>query len=259
MKRAVVTNTVGNENSDKAEMTFLDHLDELRSVLIGALVALIVVSAVCWFLSKPLLDMLVGPISAIDGTNVYFMQPAEAFLTRMKLALTCGSFLILPYVLWRTYHFVMPGLHDTERKFAVPLLLATVSLFYLGVAFAYIVLVPKVIAFMLSFGTVSMLPMISIGAYFAFVARLCLAFGMVFELPLVVFLLSVMGIVNPVLLLKGWRYALIGIVIFSAILTPPDVISQLIMAGPVMVLYISSVLISMIVTRKRRQKKSEDE
>jgi sec-independent protein translocase protein TatC len=112
---------------------------------------------------------------------------------------------------------------------------------------------------MLSFGTASMLPMISIGSYFAFVARLCLAFGIVFELPLVVFLLSVLGIVNPVMLLRGWRYALIGIVIFSAVLTPPDVISQLIMAGPVMVLYISSVLISMAVTRKRRKEKSDDE
>ncbi|MCP4144134.1 MAG: twin-arginine translocase subunit TatC [bacterium] len=254
-----MTDTADNKETTKKDMSFLDHLDELRSVLIAALAALVVVSGACWFFSKPLLDMLVGPISAIDDNNVYFLQPAEAFLTRMKLALACGSFIILPYVLWRIYHFIMPGLHDKERRFAVPLLLATVSLFYLGVAFAYIVLVPKVIAFMLSFGTTSMLPMISIGSYFAFVARLCLAFGMVFELPLVVFLLSVLGVVNPVILLRGWRFALIGIVIFSAVLTPPDVISQLIMAGPVMVLYISSVLISMAVTRKRRKKKSDEE
>ena len=233
-------------------MTLLDHLDELRSVLIHSLVSALTAAGVCWFFSQRILDLLVKPLTD-TGQQVYFHQPVEAFLTRMKIAMVAGLFLVLPYVLWRVYRFVMPGLYRRERKMVAPLLLASAGLFYTGVGFAYVILIPKVVAFMLSFATEQMRPLIGIGAYFAFVARLCLAFGLVFELPLAVFLLSALGIVQPRLLLKWWRYALVVIVIFSAILTPPDVLSQLLMAGPVMILYLGSVLIAMVVTRRRER------
>lgn len=237
---------------DDGSMTLLDHLDELRSVLIHALVATAVAAGVCWFFSQPLLDLLVSPLTAA-GERVYFHQPVEAFLTRMKIALVAGVFLVLPYVLWRIYRFVMPGLYEKERSYVAPLLVASAALFYTGVGFAYVILIPKVVAFMLSFSTEEMLPLIGIGPYFAFVARLCLAFGLVFELPLAVFLLSALGIVHPSMLLKWWRYALVVIVVFSALLTPPDVLSQLLMAGPVMLLYLGSVLVALAVTKRRER------
>lgn len=241
-----------------AQMSLLDHLAELRSVLIGVLVVALVSAAVCWFFSQTLLDILIRPMTAA-GQSLYFNQPVEAFLTRMKLAFVCGLFVVLPYVLYRVYAFVNPGLYARERKVVTPLLLASVLLFYLGVGFAYGVLIPHVVRFLLSFATESMLPLIGIGPYFAFVARLSLAFGLVFQLPLVVLLLSVMGLVNPRQLLKTWRYAVLIIVAFSAVLTPPDAISQLLMAGPVTLLYICSVLVAMVVTRRKREKDRQDE
>ena len=240
------------------QMSLLDHLAELRTVLFATLAVALVSSIVCWFFSKPLLEILIRPMTA-SGQALYFHQPVEAFLTRMKLSFVCGIFVVLPYLLYRIYAFINPGLYSRERRVVAPLLTASVLLFYLGVGFAYIVLIPQVVGFLLSFATESMHPLIGIGPYFAFVARLCLAFGVVFQLPLVVLLLSVAGLVNPRLLLKGWRYALLIIVICSAILTPPDAISQLLMAGPVSLLYICSVLIAMIVTRRQRRQKERDE
>jgi len=235
------------------QMTLLDHLEELRSVLIHSLLAVAVASIGCWFLSSPLLDLLVAPLTASDNM-VYFHQPVEAFLTRMKLAVVCGLFVVLPFVLLRVYRFVLPGLYENERKAVTPLLVASVALFYAGVAFAYLVLIPKVMAFMLNYATTYMQPLIGIGPYFAFVARLCLAFGLVFELPLVVLMLSSLGLVKPRTLWKGWRYALVVIVVMSALLTPPDIFSQLVMAGPVMLLYLGSVGVAMAVERRRNRR-----
>ena len=240
----------------RTEMTLLDHLDELRTTLIQSSAVTVVAAFACWFFSQPLLDLMIMPLSAA-GEQVYFHSPVEAFMTRMKIALVCGLFLVVPFVLWRVYRFVMPGLHRHEQRVVVPLVVASTALFYAGVGFAYLVLIPQVMAFMLSFATDRMEPLIGIGPYFAFVARLCLAFGVVFELPLVVFLLSGLGIVHPRMLLRWWRYALIVIVTFSALLTPPDVLSQLLMAGPVMILYMGSVLIALLMTRRRERRERD--
>jgi sec-independent protein translocase protein TatC len=239
-------------------MSLLDHLEELRGTLISVLAAFALSTIICWFFSRPLLDFLVRPIlSAAEG--VYFHSPIEAFTTRLKLSAVCGIFLVLPYIFYKIYGFILPGLYQKERKLVTPLLVSSTALFYLGVAFAFLVVIPKVVAFMLSFGTDVMQPLIGIGPYFSFVARLCLAFGLMFELPLVVLFLSLLGLINPRWLLRGWRYALIIIATVSAILTPPDVFSQLVMAVPVMLLYIVSVLVAIVVTRRRRQAAERDE
>lgn len=240
------------------EMTLLDHLEELRDTLLQSAIAAVVAAIACWFVSAPLLDLLITPLAAA-GEQVYFHGPVEAFLTRMKIAAVCGVFLVVPFILWRIYRFVMPGLYGRERRVVVPLVVASTALFYAGVAFAYLILIPQVVVFMLSFATERLEPLIGIGPYFAFVSRLCLAFGLVFELPLAVFMLSALGVVQPRLLLRWWRYALIVIVVMSALLTPPDVISQLLMAGPVMLLYLGSVLVAMVVTRGKRSAKSDED
>ncbi len=240
------------------QMPLLEHLSELRSMLVGSLAVALVAAIVCWFFSAHLLEILIRPMTGADQ-NLYFHQPVEAFLTRLKLAFVCGLFLVLPYLLYRVYGFINPGLYKRERKVAAPLLIASVLLFYTGVGFAYLVLIPQVVSFLLSFSTESMLPLIGIGPYFAFVARLCLAFGLVFQLPLVVLLLSVLDLVNPKQLLKAWRYAFLIIVVAAAILTPPDAVSQLLMAVPVSLLYICSVLIAMAVNSRRRRKKAAEQ
>jgi sec-independent protein translocase protein TatC len=230
-------------------MGFLDHLEDLRSVLIHSMIAAVAGSIVCWFWSEPLLDLLVRPLAE---TGVYFTAPNEAFLIRLKLAGAAGLFLVLPFILWKVYGFILPGLYGHERRVVTPLLVATTLLFYLGVTFSFLVVAPAVVTFLLSFGTALMEPLISIGPYFAFVSRLSFAFGLVFELPVLVFFLSVIGVVDPRMLLRGWRWALLLIAAGSAILTPPDIFSQLAMAVPVSLLYIISVIVALLVTRRRR-------
>jgi sec-independent protein translocase protein TatC len=246
-----------NQPSQGSSMTLLEHLEDLRRALLSSLVAALVAMALCWFWSQPLLDWLIKPIlSAADG--VYFHAPLEAFMTRLKIAAICGIFLVLPYIFYKFYGFIIPGLYARERKVITPLLISSTALFYLGVAFAYLIIIPKVVTFMLSFGTANMQPLIGIEPYFAFVARLCLAFGIVFELPLVILFLSLIGVVNPRMLLRTWRYALIIVAIMAALLTPPDVVSQLLMLIPVMLLYLLSVGVAIVVTRRRRRTSDDD-
>jgi len=237
-------------------MSLIDHLDELRRVLVHSLLAAGVAIILAWFWSEPMLDLLVRPVKEF---GVYFTAPNEAFLIRMKLSAIAGLFLVLPFILFRIYGFVLPGLYGRERKMVTPLLLTTTLLFYAGTAFCFLVVVPLVVRFMIGFGTSVMKPLLSIGPYFDFVAQMCLAFGLIFELPILVFVLSAIGIVNPRWLLRSWRWALVIIFTVSAILTPPDALSQCAMAIPVSLLYISSVLVAILATRGReRRRRAED-
>jgi len=242
--------TTESEADDGDAMGLLDHLDELRTVLIHSSIAGLAATVLCWFWSAPLLDIMIRPIKS---EGIYFTAPNEAFLTRLKLSGAVGLFVIAPFIFFKFYGFILPGLYRQERKVVTPLLIATSVLFYLGVAFGFMVVIPQVMTFLLGFGTDNLTPLIGVGPYFGFVSRLCLAFGLVFELPLLVFFLSVTGLVDPKMLLRTWRYATVLIAVLSAILTPPDAISQVMMAGPVFVLYIGSVLVSLVVTRKKRR------
>jgi len=244
----------GLENPDDKALGLLDHLGELRSVMIHSSIAALVATILCWFWSADLLDILIRPI---HDQGIYFTAPNEAFMTRLKISAVVGLFVVAPFIFFKVYGFILPGLYRRERKVVTPLLLATTVLFYTGVAFAFLVVIPQVMSFLLSFGTEALEPLIGVGPYFNFVSRLCLAFGLVFELPLLVLFLSVIGILDPRTLLRTWRYAIIIIVAMSAMLTPPDVISQVMMAGPVLVLYLGSVLISIAVT-SRRKKENQD-
>ncbi len=239
----------------ESEMTFLDHLEELRTVIIRSTVAALLATVICWFFSADLLDLLVDPVK---DTGVYFTAPNEAFLVRLKLSLIVGVFLVLPFILWQLYGFILPGLYTSERRVMTPLIIATTLLFYLGVAFSFLVVSPMVITFLLTFGTDVMQPLLGVGPYFAFVARLSLAFGLIFELPVLIFFLSVAGILEPRMLLRTWRYALVLIAVAAAVLTPPDIFSQVAMAIPVTLLYLGSVLVSIWATRRRRSDADDD-
>jgi len=240
---------------DDDRMGFLDHLEELRRVLIHSLIAAAVAAVLCWFWSADLLDILIRPIR---DQGIYFSAPNEAFMARLKISAMVGLFIVAPFIFFRIYQFVLPGLYRHERRMVTPLLTATTVLFYLGVAFAFFVVIPQVIAFLLGFATDTLSPLIGVGPYFGFVSKLCLAFGLVFQLPLLVLFLSLAGIVNPRVLLRTWRYAVVIIATLSAVLTPPDVASQVMMAVPVLLLYMGSVLVSIVVTRRRRLAAQDD-
>jgi sec-independent protein translocase protein TatC len=232
------------------EMGFLDHLEELRSTLVAALIAWTGASVVIWFFSGRILDFLIDHLPVKD---LYFFAPGEAFMVRMKLTFILGSLVAFPYILYRVWRFVAPALFRKEKSLVFPVVMVSVALFYCGLVFAYAVMMPLVLKFFVEFGTSNLTPMLSVEKYFAFVAKLSFAFGIVFQLPLVVILLTSIGIVSARTLLRQWRWAIVLIFIVAAVFTPPDPISQIFMAVPLCVLFFGSVLASFVIERRRKK------
>jgi len=235
-------------------MSFLEHLDDLRGVLIQSAIVYLVVVAGMWFVSGRIIDFLIDDLS-VD--QLIFYAPSEAFMARVKISLVAGLLVTYPFILFRVWKFVSPALFDKERRKVYPFVFTASLLFYIGVVFAYLILIPIALNFLIGFGTDKLTPMISVTAYFTFVVRLCLVFGLVFQLPIIVFVLSMMGIVTPKFLLRQWRYAVVIIFAGSAVLTPPDPASQVLMALPILLLYIGSVLVAQVAIHKKREREKE--
>jgi sec-independent protein translocase protein TatC len=244
------------KNEELKEMGFLDHLEELRSTLIYSIVTWVVLSILIWFFSGRILDFL---LAGIPVDNLYFNAPTEAFVIRIKLSFILGFLVAFPYILFRVWSFVAPGLFSRERRAIFPLVFFSTLLFYVGVIFAYWVLIPIVLDFLVRFGTEILRPLLSVGKYFGFVARLCFAFGLVFQLPLVIIFLTGIGAVSPRALIRQWRWAILIIFVVAAILTPPDPASQLLMALPLVGLFLVSVLLSMIIEKRKKREDEEEE
>jgi len=233
---------------DAKEMSFIDHLEELRTVLIQSAAAFIILTAVAWFFSAGILDLLVR---SVPVDSLYFQSPTEAFMVRMNISLVAGLMGSFPLVFFRLWAFISPALFFHERRKVLLFAVASTALFYAGAAFCYLVLIPVVTKFFLAYGIARVNPLISVNSYFNFVARLCFAFGAVFQLPIVVLVLSLLGVVTPRWLLRQWRYGVIIIFVAAAVLTPPDAISMMVMALPVLLLYALSIAIAFAVVRKK--------
>lgn len=246
------------------EMSFFEHLEELRSVLIQSLVVVAAASVIAWFISERAVDLLIRPAIGSAG-DLVFLSPTGAFMLRLKTSVGLGLFLAAPIVAWRVWSFIVPGLLKRERRLAFPVIVASIGLFYGGAAFAYVVILPISLLFLLGFETEHLRPMISGEHYFEFALRLTLAFGTVFQFPLVVSLLTYWEILAPDFLKKYWRYGVIVVFLLSALLTPPDVASQILMAGPVLLLYFVSMGLASAIaknrqkTREREAQPSDDE
>jgi sec-independent protein translocase protein TatC len=231
-----------------AVMSVVEHLEDLRRTLFFMLAVAGAAAVGGWFVAPWALDAVVG--SRVE--RVYFSSPSEGFMIRMKVSLMIGLLVALPILIGRLWGFVAPGLFRHERRAVVPVLVSGALLFYGGVAFAFAGVVPRMVEFFLSFGGDRIAPLLNVTEYFMFVAKFCLAFGLAFQLPLVIVLLAALGIVTPQKLWSQWRYGVIVIFVVAAWLTPPDVVSQLLMGGPLVVLYLLSLLASFIVVRRRR-------
>jgi sec-independent protein translocase protein TatC len=238
---------------ESAEMTLFEHLADLRTVLLQSVVAVGILSIASWFVSERAVEILVDPALAAAG-DLVFLSPTGAFMLRMKAAFGLGLFLAAPFVIWRLWSFVVPGLLQRERKVLVPVTWGSLLLFYVGVAFAYFVILPISLTFLLGFGTAHLQPMISAEHYFDFAIRLALAFGAVFQFPLVVGLLTYWEFLAPDFLRRYWRYGVVVVFVISAVLTPPDVASQLLMAGPVLLLYVLSMGVAQWISRAKRSR-----
>ena len=232
------------------KMPFMEHLGELRTRIVRSLMGLLVGLGIALPFSQKIVDYLARPVRA-TGNNLVFLSLTEAFWVQMKVAVIVGLFIAAPAILWQIWAFIAPGLHEHERKYAAPFVLIGSVLFIGGGAFSLKVVTPYAISFLLSYSRPGLQPMISIGSYVDFLLKFTLAFGLVFELPLAITLLSRMGIVTPAMLSKNRKYAILGAFIAAAILTPtPDAFNQTLMAGPLIILYEVGIICARIFGRR---------
>jgi sec-independent protein translocase protein TatC len=234
---------------EQGKMSFFDHLTELRTRIVWSLVPAGVGLLIALYFTNPVMRFLAGHLK----TELVFTTPTEAFWTYMKVAMIMGLFIAMPIILWNVWAFVAPGLHKHERKYAAPFVIIGSLLFIGGGAFAMLVVVPFAITFLVSFGQDQGLrPMITISSYIDFILKFTLAFGVVFEMPVVITLLSMLGVVTPQFLSKNRKYAVLINFVIAAILTPtPDIVNQSLMAGPLIILYEVGIICSRVVARKK--------
>lgn len=237
---------------EKQEQSFLSHLIELRSRLLRAVAAVLLIlialiplaNKLYAWLAKPLIDHL--PVGgAMIATDV-----ASPFFAPLKLAFFVALFLAMPYILYQVWSFVSPGLYKHERRLAVPLLASSVILFYIGCAFAYFLVLPAIFAFMTSVAPEGVAVMPDISRFLDFVLVLFLAFGFCFEVPVALVVLVTLGVATPEQLVKSRPYTIVGAFVVAAILTPPDVISQLLLAIPMCLLYEVGIFASKLLARR---------
>ena len=198
-------------------------------------------------MSEPLKQVLPA------GSNIIFTQIQEPFFTAMKVAFFAGVVIALPIIFWQFWLFVAPGLYDNEKKYVIPFVISASFMFACGAAFCYYVVIPLGFAFLVNFGGQLFTALPSIGEYVGFFAKLLIGFGISFELPVITFFLAKIGLVDDKMLKDYFRYAVVIIFIFAAIVTPPDVISQVLMALPLIGLYGISIIVA------KRANKSDDE
>jgi sec-independent protein translocase protein TatC len=256
---------VTEPETNELQMSFWEHLDELRGRLIKALVAFAIGAIAAWTYKAKLLAWITRPFvegwkDSLSGStpSLHFSEPQALFFAYMKLSLLGGFVFALPIILYQVWAFIAPGLYARERRFAVPFVLSSTGLFALGGYYGWKVAYPIAFQYFLSLaGTVEtgglpleVRPTVMIDSYIEFVVRMSVGLGAVFELPVLVFFLSVAGLVSHRELIKFWRYFIVLAFLIGAVLTPPDWMSQFLVAVPLCVLYAISIGIAKVFSRK---------
>lgn len=235
-------------------MPLMEHLHELRSRLIWALGTTIVTVLACMSLADHIWAFIVAPMNqALQETGrgtMAMTDPLEGFMTYLKVAALAGVALASPMIFYQIWKFVAPGLYPKEQKAIVPLVISSTVLFLLGVAFGYFVIFQYAFPYFLQITTEDVEAVLSINSYLDMASKLLFAFGICFQMPVVVWFLSRIGLINHRDMIKGFRYSVVGIFVVAAILTPPDVMSQTLMAMPLLVLYGLSIFVAYFVSTK---------
>jgi sec-independent protein translocase protein TatC len=240
---------------------FTSHLDELRKRIIICIVAVAVGFFGSYFFAEQIFDILIKPLQAElppDSMFIFTGLP-EAFFVYLKLSLFGGILLASPVLLWEVWCFVAPGLYDQEKKYVYPFVIFSTVLFATGVSFGYFVVFPIAFKFFMGYSSEIIKPLPSIKEYLNFSCKLLFAFGVVFELPLFTLFLAKIGLVNEKMLRSKRKFAILGIFAVAAILTPPDVVSQILMAIPLLVLYEISILVAKYFGKKEEEEEEEEE
>ena len=235
------------------QIPFTAHLEELRKRLIVCFVAVGVGFVAAYGFKEKLFQILTRPLISVMNTqdNLIFTGLPEAFFTYLKVAFLAGLMLAAPVIIYQFWMFVAPGLYDKEKRHLIPIVFLSSVFFIGGALFGYFIVFPFGFKFFLGFATDTIRPLPSMKEYLAFSAKLLLAFGLVFELPLVITFLAKLGIVSVDFLKKNRKYALLLFFVFAAILTPPDVVTQIMMALPLMILYEISIIGAKIFGKKK--------
>jgi sec-independent protein translocase protein TatC len=236
------------------KMTFLEHLEELRQRLVRACVYLALGFAACWGFREQIFAFMVQPMRQAGFKDKFiFTGPAEALMLYMKMAFFVGIFLAAPAMLWEIWGFISPGLYKNEKKWAVPFIGMGTFFFAGGALFGHYFLFPLTFQFLYTFGGPDMQFMPRIGEYWSFYSWFLLGLGLVFQIPVVIFVLARLGLVTAPFLLRMWKWAVLGSFVVSAIITPtPDAVTQTALAGPMIGLYLLGVLVAWVFGKKRR-------
>ncbi|ASM35572.1 twin arginine-targeting protein translocase TatC [Campylobacter sputorum subsp. bubulus] len=237
------------------------HLIELRKRLFISCSSIFVMFFVCFSFWNPILSWMTAPLVKIlpQGSDIIFTQVQEPFFTAMKVSFFAGLVVSMPIIFWQFWLFVSPGLYDNEKKYVLPFVFFATFFFIAGSSFCYYVVIPIGFKFLINFGGQLFTALPSIGEYVGFFTKLIVAFGISFELPVVTFFLAKIGLVDYKALLGFFRYAIIIIFVFAAIVTPPDVISQILMALPLVLLYVLSILVVKWTCKTTQNETADDE
>lgn len=221
-------------------MPFLDHLEELRWRLLKSVLSVVVMAGAAFYFRNQLFVFLTAPLGDVQ---LHFTEVTGSFYAYLKVALLAGVLCALPIIFYQMWMFLSPGLYRSERSIIMPLVATSTLLFLLGSGFCYYLTLPLALSFLIGFSGDMLNPIITVGSYISFAGLLLVAFGAGFELPVLAYFLGKLGIVTASMLSKGRRYALVGILIAGAIITPPDVFTQILLAGPIYLLYEVSIII----------------
>ncbi len=252
----------GDNNEQMPAMGFLEHLEELRRRIIYSLLGVSVGFVACWSYAEKIYGIMQQPIMEALQRNglsqkLVYLNPTEPFNMYLKVAFLAGLFVTSPFVLYQVWAFIAPGLYRHEKRYVTPFMFSTVALFMAGGYFGYKLVYPQALQFLINFGK-QFQPMITIGEYTDLFLVIIIGMGVIFELPILVFFLSLMGIVTAGWMWRNLRYSILVIFIIAAILTPTtDILNMCIFAAPMVALYILSIGIAWIVHPTQRRKRAE--
>ena len=251
-----------DEKESMPTMGFLDHLEELRKRIVYSIISVAVGFGVCWWKVERIYDVMQRPIMDALKANgmsekLVYLNPTEPFNLYLKIAALAGLFLTSPFVLYQVWMFISPGLYRNEKRYVVPFMVSTITLFASGGYFGYKIVYPAALSFLINFGK-QFQPMITIGEYTSLFLSIILGMGLIFEMPILVFFLSLMGIISAGFMWKNFRYSILVIFIIAAIVTPTtDILNMCIFAAPMIALYAVSIGVAWLVHPKQRLARQE--
>ncbi|QKE28652.1 twin arginine translocation system, TatC protein [Arcobacter acticola] len=236
------------------------HIADLRKRLVISCLTVAAMFFVCFSFYEPILNWMMVPVEAVlpKNSQMVAVEIQETFFTALKVAFFAGFIVSLPVIFWQLWLFLAPGLYDHEKKLVIPFVFFATLMFLSGSAFAYYIVVPVGFEFLINFGSTVVTVLPSIGKYVGFFTKLLIGFGIAFELPVITFFLAKIGLVDDRMLKDFFRYAIILIFVVSALLTPPDVISQLLMAAPLTLLYGVSIYIAKVFNPASKKEDEEE-